>query len=126
LICSKCYNIIYGTGQTAERQEGAIMGNHKSRKRIMAWLLVLCLILSLAISALFVTTHAKHHCTGRNCAVCEQINYCFSQMEHLGGNEAAVKSSLHIMMAFIYFAIVWASFLTCPISLTQLKIRLNN
>ncbi|GLB28357.1 hypothetical protein LAD12857_02800 [Lacrimispora amygdalina] len=102
----------------------------KGRFNLRQWAaLVTALILTVVLwsSSFFVFTHLSHECTGRHCSVCHELEICISAIsvisEAIGtAAVAAVSCQITKYTVLPYFA---GRFL-CPVSLVDLKIRMDN
>ncbi len=56
---------------------------HSKAKRIISTLLLICVVLTLVLSAFFVLSHAEHDCIGEHCPVCAQIHQIENTLKSL-------------------------------------------
>ncbi|MDF2887331.1 MAG: AraC family transcriptional regulator [Lacrimispora sp.] len=102
----------------------------KGRLNLRRWAaLVTALILTVVLwgSSVFVFTHLSHECTGRNCRVCHELEICVSAISVISeaiGTATAVVVSCQIINYTVlpYFA----GLFLCPVSLVDLKIRMDD
>ena len=78
-------------------------------------------------SSVFLFTHLSHDCTGRNCKVCGEIEVCIQAISVISeaiGTAAAVTVLYQIIK---YTTVPYrAGRFLCPLSLVDLKIRMDN
>ncbi len=98
------------------------------KKRRIAGILMALFLTSSLLCAAFVVSHAKHHCTGAGCPICAQIHFCSVQLYQQGEatdfGKNTTPSKFQLCLAILPLLMV-LRFL-CRLSLTGLKIRLNN
>jgi ABC-type spermidine/putrescine transport system permease subunit I len=102
----------------------------KGRLNLRRWAaLVTALILAVVFlsSSIFVFTHLSHDCTGRHCRVCQEIEVCITAIsvifEAIG--MAVVTTVFCHILKYTVLHYLAGLFLT-PVSLVDLKIRMNN
>lgn len=52
------------------------MGKTMHKRRLLAGVLALLVLLALLVSALYLIAEADHDCTGEDCHVCAQLRLC--------------------------------------------------
>lgn len=67
----------------------------KNKKKIIAAIVCVCILLVAVISHVYTITHSEHECIGEECAVCRRIEDCRSY----------VRTLLRVTLtaAFLYF-----------------------
>lgn len=59
--------------------------NKASRQlRLVAFLVVVCIVGALFANVTYVVTHYHHHCTGQHCSVCEKIEASIDNIVKIG------------------------------------------
>lgn len=54
----------------------------KNAKRILAAFILVCVVITVLFSAVFVLTHTNHDCIGDGCPVCAEIQYMPKRIEN--------------------------------------------
>ena len=93
-------------------------------KKIIAFLTVLVLILSLALSAGFIIKNADHECSGASCRICAEIHALLCRLQ---------ETSAAVMMFFTYMFSLLPIEKACrtdktalfSVSLVSLKVKLT-
>lgn len=100
----------------------------QSKKTKLAALgLALCLVAALTLSALFVVTHAEHHCAGENCNICHQIKACVATLHRLSELTILGAAGAFGAILFLFFLLqTVAASSRHSKSLILLKVRLND
>ncbi len=85
-------------------ERGTAMNKTNFRKRILALAMCACLIIVLSLSYLFIINHKEHHCSGKNCSVCEQLQIAENI---IGQIKLALKAVAVLTSAilFVYYSI---------------------
>ncbi len=79
----------------------------RDRKRLVAFLLCVCLITALAVSSAFIVLNAGHACSGEACETCESL--------------AKTEALLRGMACFAFLTLFAACLLAAPNTFTALK-----
>lgn len=99
----------------------------KNYRRITALVLAVLVTVILLFSYFFVLTHLEHECTGEDCHVCAGIGACITALHVL--SEAAGIGAVSIFAYISFKKLIsnyYTGFFLIPVSLVDLKIRLDN
>ena len=95
--------------------------------RIFAFGLMLCLTAVLSLSALFITTHADHDCSGDGCQICYEISGCVTAIQHMAeavGTGTSCLLCACLLLLCLILTQIKESY--CTETLVALKVRLDN
>lgn len=103
------------------------MEQKKTYNRVVAMGLMLCFVAVLSLSALFITTHAVHDCTGDGCEICREIEGCIETIHRMTEVIGAGGSVLFAAFLLLFcLNLIWNGEGIHSETLVGLKIRLNN
>ncbi len=108
-------------------KKGFIMKGRLNPRQWAALMTALILTVVFLGSSIFVFTHLSHDCTGRHCRVCQEIEVCISALSVIFeaiGTAAVIAVSLPIIKYSMLHYL--AGLFLSPVSLVDLKIRMNN
>ena len=96
-----------------------------TKRRIVAAILGLLILVVMLSSSLFIIEHADHDCVGEDCPICEQICFCERMLKTL---------SLAVVAAVAIFVFAVSPHTDCrqaetiyvPHTLVSLKVKLSN
>ena len=94
-------------------------------KRILALLLVVCLVVPVLCTSAYCITTLHHHCTGHDCPICEHIRILFAIL-------AMFEAVLQVFFPAVAYITVQRCIHRYPVyqrialSLISLSIRMNN
>lgn len=103
------------------------MERRSKKSRLLAFVLVLCMVATLALSTFFVITHISHDCTGEGCEICHQIEACVTTIHRLSETGVAGAAGIFgaILLLFFLFVAVETEGRR-PETLILLKVRMND
>lgn len=101
------------------------MNNTNLRKSMIAIIMCVCLIMVLSLSYLFIVTNEEHHCTGKHCPICEQIQLAEHIIEQI---KIAIKTVAVLISAiiFIYYSIKVVYIFDESNTPVKRKVRMND
>jgi hypothetical protein len=102
-----------------------IIKTNANRRSFLAIMLCVCLIIVLSLSYLYIFTHSKHHCTGNECPVCEQIHVA----EHIIEQIKSAITTIAVNVSAVFFVCRFFKMTYILVdnnTLVKQKVRLNN
>lgn len=98
---------------------------HKTKQKLIAFLLCACIMVASVFSLLFVASHAHHDCVGDECVVCNQIGTAKSILNQLKTGTSASANSIALWGFFVLFAVAFVA-RAVFFSPVKSKIRMNS
>lgn len=95
-------------------------------RRLIAVLVILCIVMVSLLSIYFITSRSEHNHTGECCPICEQINDCIHVLHQITGLCSFVFILLVMSRLLTLAPFIKESFLANKSSLVGLKVQMNN
>jgi hypothetical protein len=110
---------------TCKKERGTTMKQIKHWKKGIAIFLCICLISVLSLSYFFIVTHERHHCTGKNCTVCEQLQIA---EQIIGQMKFTILTAVAVLFAYLFLCeeIHMVSFCIVINTPVKQKVRMNH
>ena len=111
-----------------ERQE-KIIGEIALKKvvnRFIVFLIMIFVTLMLVISSFMIAKHIHHHCTGKDCPVCQGIIQCFNNVRLLGNVGNTPVLSWAFVTSFMVTLIFAVRTVSNKSTLISLKVEFLN
>ena len=96
-----------------------------NRKRVIAGIMGLLLLVALLFSAFYIAAEADHHCTGEDCPICACIRQSENTLRSLGKalavrDSAVLPACTILILTAVFVAVIQKK------TLVSKKVRLNN
>ncbi len=76
------------------------MMQSRSNRQIPAWIAIVAVLFVMLFSALYISMHADHDCTGDECPICAEMVLCVNNIKNIGTFVVAVSACVFLVFSF--------------------------
>jgi hypothetical protein len=102
------------------------MEKHFIHKKIITFLLLICLITAFFFSVIYIDLHSSHNCTGHLCTTCENLNFACKIINQIGMSLKSINTISLVCIVFLLYSVPFLFSIKKHITLINLKVRLDN
>lgn len=97
-----------------------------TERSFMAFLLSLCIFLSLVLNVAYVGAHSAHQCHDKDCSVCETLHASYERIKEIGSSLILLSISIFLALTFISQHLYSTESNEVEKTLVRLKVRMDN